>query len=257
MKKLNIIFRSIILIVACIQLSACLGGTVAQQIVRSVATSIADKSLARAMDVDENQRASNRKPDYSSPKPQNVQLDYKQQLSAPTSAIMQPYQSVNTVNTEQAKAANNLRISNLNKKIDTRSQSDPYKVAIANTAFKELKPSDIVPIIDPLPSESLPQTEEIANVIQISQLVPVELFNLLINEEKNVVFERARLLGAQNLPQKREWKFWQVASGALLINKKPITFIIPPGFGKLPAGSITMVELAAPGELNVVRYKTQ
>lgn len=42
-----------ILCVAFLLLSGCLGGTVAQQIARSIATSIADKTIASAMDVNE------------------------------------------------------------------------------------------------------------------------------------------------------------------------------------------------------------
>jgi hypothetical protein len=34
-----------------------------------------------------------------------------------------------------------------------------------------------------------------------------------------------------------------------------ITFLIPPEFGKLPSGAMTMVELASPGELNIARYE--
>ena len=88
-------------------------------------------------------------------------------------------------------------------------------------------------------------------------MVPVELFNLIIGEEKNAVYEQARMIGALGLPLKREWQNWQVASGVMQSNKKSIIFLIPPEFGKLPVGSITMVELAAAGELNVARYKTQ
>jgi hypothetical protein len=85
--------------------------------------------------------------------------------------------------------------------------------------------------------------------------VRVELFNLLIGDEKNAVYEQARLMGSTSLPQKREWALWRVGTGAIQENKKTITFLIPPQFGKLPSGAITMVELASPGELNVARYK--
>ena len=112
-----------------------------------------------------------------------------------------------------------------------------------------------------------------------NQLVRVELFNLLIGEEKNAVFENARMMGATSLPQKREWQNWGVATGAIqgveLVdvlqkgavqkeavqkeavqkNKKLITFLIPPEFGKMPSGTVAVVELANPGELNMARYK--
>ena len=102
------------------------------------------------------------------------------------------------------------------------------------------------------------QAEEIETRVAITegnQLVRVELFNLLIGEEKNAIYEKARLLGATSLPQKREWQRWSVGTGLSQSDKKVITFLIPPEFGKLPSGSIAMVELASPGELNVARYK--
>ena len=256
MIKIHIIFKYLLMLISCYLLSACLGGTVAQQIARSIATSIVDKQIARAMDVDEDQLVSNRKPDYSNRKPYDAQAAFQQQSPAIPSAIMQPYKAANTVNSAQAIAANNLRLSNLVKQSQIQNQSDPYKIAIANTAFKELKPADLIPINKPLPN-SPTSVEEVANVMQTSQLVPVELFNLIIGEEKNAVYEQARLIGALGLPLKREWQNWQVASGVMQSNKKSIIFLIPPEFGKLPVGSITMVELAAAGELNVARYKTQ
>jgi hypothetical protein len=83
---------------------------------------------------------------------------------------------------------------------------------------------------------------------------------LLIGEEKNAVYEQARLMGCISLPQKREWQYWSVATGIIKSSqnhpdKNIITFLIPPEFGKLPSGAVTMVELASPGELNVARYK--
>ena len=132
-------------------------------------------------------------------------------------------------------------------------------MAIANTAFQELNPQSLRPISEPLPSEAV-EVESTLQVIQSSQLVRVELFNLLIGEEKNAVYEQARLMGSTSLPQKREWALWRVATGAIQggniqTSKKQITFLIPPEFGKLPSGAVTMVELASPGELNVARYK--
>jgi len=85
--------------------------------------------------------------------------------------------------------------------------------------------------------------------------VRVELFNLLIGDEKNAIYENARLIGASNLPQKREWQSWNVATGVVENSKNIITFLIPPEFGKLPSGAVAIVELAGPGDLNVARYK--
>lgn len=219
MTKLIILFKYIVrhiaMLAACCLLSACLGGTIAQQIARSIATSIADKAMARAMDVDEDQATSNRKSTYAT----NTAVPYKSK--------------------QQAQINNDIQ----------NIPPDPYRIAIANTAFQEAKP-----IAEPLPEQAA-EIESTVEVMQSSQLVRVELFNLLIGDEKNAVYEQARLMGASSLPQKREWALWGVATGAIQPNKKMITFLIPPEFGKLPSGAVTMVELASPGELNVARYK--
>ncbi|MEI2635594.1 MAG: hypothetical protein V9E92_01865 [Methylotenera sp.] len=135
-------------------------------------------------------------------------------------------------------------------------QPDDVWVAMATSGFQEVKP-----IAEPLPEQAV-ETETPIQVIQSSKLVRVELFNLLIGEEKATVYEKARLMGATSLPTQQEWQSWAVATGAIKPNaeneqdKKIITFLIPPDFGKLPSGAIAVVELASPGELNVARYKT-
>ena len=247
MDKFNIIFKYIAIFAVCCLLSACLGGTIAQQIARSIATSIADKTMARAMDVDEDQAYSNRKPTYT-----NTQTAYIP--TTQSASLPQPYQAKNSPeSTRQSVAKHNAEQSQLAQRSIQQAQqditTDPYKIAIANTAFEQVKP-----IAEPLPQ----QTEELENgveIVQSSQLVRVELFNLLIGDEKSAVYEKARILGALNLPNKRDWPRWNVAIGQIEKDKKEITFLIPPEFGKLPSGTLAMVELAGPGDLNIARYK--
>lgn len=259
MIKLNIIFRYIAVFALGLLLSGCLGGTVAQQIVRSIATSVADKAMARAMDVEDG--PSNRKTVAS-----NTQLSTGtvENSTAHSSSLLKPYQPANTRPINQDQINKNLANQNLEKFNSLKraiqvAQANPYNVAIANTAFEELKPVELKPIAEPLPIE-IANTENQIEVIQSSQLVAVELFNLLIGEEKNAVYEQARLMGCISLPSKRDWQYWSVATGVIKSShnqpdKKIITFLIPPEFGKLPSGAVTMVELASPGELNVARYK--
>ena len=213
MIKLKNIF---LLSVSSVLLTACLGGTVAQQIVRSIATSVADNAVATALDVQEIE-------------PTN-QFDRK-----PKGIVLK----------------------------DT--PPDPYQIAFANARFEQVKP-----IAEPLP-EQLTEIETPVAVAISSQLVRVELFNLLIGAEKDAVYAKAQLMGATALPKPREWKMWQVATGMITTeqtaknsaqnkskivqNQQLITFLIPPEFGKLPSGSVTMVELATLGELNIARYK--
>ena len=208
MTRFFIIFRYITLLVACYLLASCLGGSIAQQIVSSIATRVADKAIANVMDVQDG--PSNRKAE-------------------------------NTV----VSSNNN---SNKNEALQN-TPPDPYLVAFLNAKFEPVHA-----ITEPLPNEFV-ETEVPIQAVQSSQLVRVELYNLLIGDEKNAVYEKARLLGATTLPKEHEWKRWCVGTGLNQTNKKMITFLIPPALGKLPSGSVTFVEIASPGELNVARYR--
>ncbi len=259
MIKFFITFKSIALLASTsMLLSSCLGGSIAQQIARSIATSVADNAVASAMDVQEmdtqDRFEQNRKysPENNSITQQNItqQSLALQSLAVPNTA---PHNSQLQKNT-QLKAV----------------PLDPYKLAFVNARFGELKP-----IAEPLP-EQLTEVETPIVVVQSNQLVQVELFNLLIGEEKAAVYTKAQLLGSTSLPKQREWRLWHVATGAIKTSviksentsqmalnnqtdsaqsKQIITFLIPPEFGKLPSGSVALVEIASPGELNIVRYK--
>jgi hypothetical protein len=233
MVKLVITFRYIaIFSVACL-LSGCLGGTVAQQIVRSIATSVADKAMAQAMDVDEDQAQSNRDP---------FNVAQQESLVAPSARLPGTSSQSTTAHAAKPQMTKSGEI-----------EVDDYTYAMATFGF-----APVQPIAEPLPEEIVEVETRIA-IVQGNQLVRVELFNMLIGDEKNAVYEQARLMGATGLPQKREWQSWGVGTGAIKTSrekdKKVITFLIPPEFGKLPSGATAMVELASPGELNVARYK--
>ena len=267
MIKFNIILkyiaRYIALFSAIFLLSGCLGGTVAQQIVRSIATSVADKAMARALDVDEDKETSNRT--YSNRKPDYSHTKTAVESQTASASLPKPYSpAANQAQTSQQLAKQSLEKAQSAQREIEQAEADPYRFALANTAFDTIKPEDLKPIAEPLPTD-VTETENSVEVIQSSQLVRVELYNLLIGDEKNAIYEQARLMGSISLPQKREWALWRVGTGAIQgatiqgseiqPSKKTITFLIPPEFGKLPSGAVTMVELASPGELNVARYK--
>ena len=224
---LFIIFRYISVILVAFCLSGCLGGSIATQIVGSIATRIADKAIANAMDVQDG--PSNRKPS-------NAYTNNRYANNTVTS---------NTASSHHQSLAKNTTLQD--------APADPYQAAFINMAFDPAKA-----ISEPIPTQA-EEIETRAAITEGNPLVRVELFNLLIGDEKNAVYEKARLLGATSLPQKREWQSWSVGTGAFSVDgqhdKKIITFLIPPEFGKLPSGSIAMVELASLGELNVARYK--
>ncbi len=136
-----------------------------------------------------------------------------------------------------------------NRKVERKdTEPDDVWMAMATSGFRTVDPNS-----EPLP-EVLPEEEQI-QILQTNSLVRVELFNLLIGDEKIAVFEKARAVGALNLPDRKEWPRWNVATGMTEKDKKLITFLLPPEFGKLPSGALAVVELASPGDLNIARYK--
>jgi len=191
------LFKLFLLVLAASLLASCMGGPVAMQIARSIATKVADNAVANAMDVQDG--PSNR--------------------------------------TDKNGAIK-----------DT--EPDEVWMAMATSGFRTVEQNDRLDITPSPEAEAKP-----VQILQTNSLVRVQLFNLLIGDEKTAVFEKARLIGALNLPNRREWSRWNVATGMTENDKKMITFLIPPEFGKLPSGALTVVELASPGDLNIARYK--
>src|SRR5690606_9292576 len=60
---------------------------------------------------------------------------------------------------------------------------------------------------------------------RITRLVRVEIWNLVVGDEKSQILEKARLLG-EPLPSKDKWHNWRVATGIAENTKNPITFLI-------------------------------
>lgn len=131
---------------------------------------------------------------------------------------------------------------------------DPYRTAMLNN----FEFNRVEAISEPLPQYTDAEEEIPIVILKTNPLVQVELHSLLIGDEKQAVLEKARLKGAQNLPDVTVWKDWKVATGAVRHNHQAateiITFLIPPEIGKLPSGSITTVELSGAGDLNIARY---
>ena len=236
-------FKYITTIAALFLLSGCLGGSIATQIVSTIATNMADRAIANAMDVQDgpsNRRQTNTYNSNSYKTADNLSANKNIDLAKNNNLV-------------RNNPLNNTKNSTLHA-----SPISPNQAAMINMAFERVKPVQETSASQPSPL----QVEEIETriaIIEGNPLVRVELFNLLIGDEKNAVFENARMLGAINLPKQREWQHWGVGTGAFVQDgenaKKIITFLIPPEFGKLPSGSIAMVELASAGELNVARYK--
>ena len=127
---------------------------------------------------------------------------------------------------------------------------DEYWASFLTSGF-----SEVGPVVEPLPQATQQPPQAKAVSAQASQLVRVELWNVMLGEEKLSVLEQARLIGATTLPPKAEWARWKVATGAIANgDEQPLVFLIPPEFGKVSSGQHAVVELSGLGELHVARY---
>lgn len=126
---------------------------------------------------------------------------------------------------------------------------DEYYAAFISSGFESVQP-----VAAPQPGVSDPVQEQLAR-IESSRLVRVELWNLLLGDEKRLTLEKAYLLGSASVPPVNEWDHWQVATGASEATANlPITFLIPPELGRAKAGGNAVVEITQQGGLHVARY---
>lgn len=183
-----------------LMLTGCFGGTVAQQVARSLFTQGADQATAAAVDA----------------------YDRNQKLAA-------------------------------KYMIPKNTQFDDYQIAFLRSGFEEIKPQ-----VEALPQAAV-QPDPAQKPLHVSKLVNVEVWSLLVGDEKQRMLEKARLQGSELIPPREEWPRWHVAVGATEQNKaslhsETITFLIPPDLGKMHAGARALVELPDNGGLSIARY---
>jgi hypothetical protein len=130
---------------------------------------------------------------------------------------------------------------------------DDYQIAFLRSGFEVIQPQ-----IETLP-QTQAQSDSTSHALHASRLVNVEVWSLLIGDEKLNLLEKSRLQGSQLIPPKEEWPTWHVAIGAVddlktSNHSEPILFLIPPDIGKMRSGSKALVELPNSGELSIARY---
>jgi hypothetical protein len=190
-----------LLALAALLLTGCFGGTVAQQLARSLFIHGADKATAAAVD------AHNR----------------NEKLAA-------QYQ------------------------VPKNSELNDYQIIFLRSGFEYVNPQ-----IETLPqAPATAPAEPTERTIRVSKLVYVEVWNLLLGDEKQRQLENASLQGSPLIPPREEWSQWYVAVGSAENvssgNKQAITFLIPPEIGKMRSGARALVELPNNGELSIARY---
>lgn len=130
---------------------------------------------------------------------------------------------------------------------------DKYDIGFINAGFEVVKPQ-----IEPLPQQTSIEEDKPLQLIQETKLVQVEVWSLLIGDEKQHILQAAKTQGSTELPPENEWQQSQIAIGATssskLNKREVITFLIPVELGRLHSGSKALVELSTAGQLSVARY---
>lgn len=207
-------------------LTACLGGSIAQQIASSIITNAADKVAERASNAYD---AHQLKMEQES---RNIKLE---------DTPPDPYWNAFVTSGFSAAPVE-----------DAASPEYVPPPDLSNRAKWQWSSIERLP--DNFAEQAAEQTDGAARP-ESSHLVRVEVWNLLIGKEKTSALEKAQLLGSNQLAQISDWSHWQVATGALDGNpKKTITFLIPPDYGKLISGERAFVEIAEVGGLHIARY---
>jgi len=120
-------------------------------------------------------------------------------------------------------------------------EPDPYWADFVTAGFEPMTAQ-----AEPLP-QSAAVSPTTAGEMTATPLLRVEIWNLVVGEEKRAFLEDASRLEAEQLPR-AEWARWQVATGSLLGGQDtPIMLLIPPEFGRVASGERAVVEVSPSG----------
>ncbi|HEY3301663.1 MAG TPA: hypothetical protein VGJ90_12905 [Methylophilaceae bacterium] len=153
-------------------------------------------------------------------------------------------------------------------------KQDKYLSAFLFSGFEETPPN--TPDINKAEAAPTPTVESEPATIEASHLVSVEVWSIILGEEKISLLAKAQNLGATQLPPPREWHEWRMAIGSLeglgfnregldrdgletksnneSDAKKTILFIAPPDFAKFKNGDHVIVEILNSGGVHIARY---
>jgi hypothetical protein len=120
---------------------------------------------------------------------------------------------------------------------------DPYWTDFVTAGFAPATPQAQP---QPLPEQAVQPAADAE--MMATPLMRVEIWNLLVGEEKRAFLETARLRDAASVPPPEEWPQWEIAAGGRLDDAgKMVTFLIPPGLGRVASGAHAVVEATAGG----------
>lgn len=123
---------------------------------------------------------------------------------------------------------------------------DPYQEAFLRA---ELRVGHI-----PLPPPAPPKPEPGAGASPVvSRLETVEIWGVIIGEEKREMLTSMRELGMSITPAESEWDRWQLAEGGVAEQQEGrLLILIPPDLGKMRSGDHAVIEIAN-GGLHIAR----
>lgn len=115
---------------------------------------------------------------------------------------------------------------------------DPYQEAFlrAELVTPPAMPQEPPPLPKPDPAESA--------VPFVTRLATVEVWGLVIGDEKRSMLENIRDLGITALPPEEAWDQWQLAEGGIPGESgRPLLILVPPELGKMRSGDHAVIEL--------------
>lgn len=124
---------------------------------------------------------------------------------------------------------------------------DPSQQAFLRAELRvpEMPPAQPAPAPKPEPGASAAPV--------VSRLETVEIWGLIIGEEKHEMLTSMRELGMSITPAESEWERWQLAEGgAAELQEGRLLILIPPELGKMRSGDHAVIEIAS-GGLHIAR----
>lgn len=124
---------------------------------------------------------------------------------------------------------------------------DPYQEAFLRAELR-------VPPMPPALPAPAPKPEPGADASPVvSRLETVEIWGLIIGEEKREMLTSMRELGMSITPAESEWEHWQLAEGGAAEQQEGrLLILIPPDLGKMRSGDHAVIEIAN-GGLHIAR----
>jgi hypothetical protein len=148
-------------------------------------------------------------------------------------------------------------------------KQDKYLSAFLFSGFEETPAN--TQDINKAETAPTPAAESEPATIEASHLVNVEVWSIILGEEKISLLTKAQNLGATQLPPPSEWHEWKMGIGSIELpsldragiesandiksdTKKTILFIAPPSFAKFKNGDRVIVEILSNGGVHIARY---